>query len=164
MIMKLRDHWLIDPEVTFLNHGSFGACPKEVLAYQSKLREEMEKELVLFIGREIEDRLDAARAKLAALVRVDSDDLVFVPNATSAVNMVLRSIDWSPGDEVLTTDHVYAACRNAIQELAEPRGAKLVAAQVPFPIASSDQVVESVRAAISERTKLILIDHVTSPT
>src|SRR5687768_7102302 len=117
----MREHWLLDPHVTFLNHGSFGACPKVVLAEQARLREEMEREPVLFLGRELERRLGVARAKLAALVRADADDLVFVPNATTAVSTVLRAIDFAPGDELLTTDHVYAACKNALLDVAESK-------------------------------------------
>lgn len=162
--MSFRHHWYLDPNVTFLNHGSFGACPIAVLAEQTRLREQLEREPVLFLGRELESRLDVAREALGALIKADAGDLVFVPNATTAVSTVLRALELREGDELLTTDHVYAACKNALLEVAEPRGAKVVLAEVPFPIHSADQVVSAVRAAITEKTKLILLDHVTSPT
>src|SRR4029450_6901431 len=99
--------WPLDPAVSFLNHGSYGACPKAVLDHQAALRAELEAEPVLFLGRKLDDRLDAARARLAAFVGADPDDLAFVTNATGGVNAVLRSLTFSPGDELLTTDHCY---------------------------------------------------------
>src|SRR6266545_86994 len=101
----MKEHWLIDPTVTFLNHGSFGAAPRAVLAAQSALREEMEREPLLFLARELEGRLDAARATLAAFVGAAPDDLAFVPNATFGVNSVLRSLDLDEHDELLVTSH-----------------------------------------------------------
>ena len=111
--------WPLDPKVIFLNHGSFGACPRVVLDHQSALRAELEAEPVRFLSRELDDRLDVARAALAAFLGADADDLAFVTNATSGVNAVLRSRVWSAGDELLTTDHVYRACRNALDYVAE---------------------------------------------
>ena len=101
--------WPLERGVAFLNHGSYGACPSEVLRHQAALRAEMEAEPVRFLGRELEGRLDDARAALGAFVGADSDDLAFITNATSGVNAVLRSLTFSAGDEVLTTDHTYAA-------------------------------------------------------
>src|SRR5438105_5589226 len=110
----LADRWLLDPAVVFLNHGSFGACPREVLAHQAALRSEMEAEPVRFLSRELDERLDAARAALAGFLGADADDLAFVTNATSGVNAVVRSLAFAAGDELLTTDHAYNACRNAL--------------------------------------------------
>src|SRR5438132_342174 len=105
--MSLRDHWTLDPDVAFLNHGSFGACPIAVLAKQTELRDRLEREPVQFFLKELEPMLDAARASLARFVGADPDDLAFVSNATSGANTVLRSLDWKPGDELVTTDHAY---------------------------------------------------------
>lgn len=160
----MREHWVLDPRVLFLNHGSFGACPRTILELQAKLRLEMEAEPVQWIGRELEPRLDAVRARLGELLRADPDDLVFVPNASTGVSTVLRSLSLEAGDELLTTTHVYGACKNALLEVAEPRGARVVIADVPFPITSSEVVLERVLAAITPKTKLILVDHVTSAT
>lgn len=157
-------HWDLDPTVVFLNHGSFGACPRAVLQRQQELRAEMERETVRFVHRELEGRLDGARAALAAFVGSDPDDLAFVPNATTGVNTVLRSLAFAPGDELLTTDHEYNACRNALDFVAARSGAKVVVAAIPFPLQSEQQVVDAVLAKVTARTKLLLIDHVTSPT
>jgi len=109
---ELRAHWDLDPSVLFLNHGSFGACPRSVLAHQDRLRAQMEREPVRFFVHELPPLLDAARAEVAAFVGADPDELAFVTNATAGVNAVLRSIDVAAGDELLTTDQAYNACRN----------------------------------------------------
>jgi isopenicillin-N epimerase len=156
-------HWALDPDVVFLNHGSFGACPRPVLEQQAEWRARMEREPVLFLARELERLFDEARAALAHFVGADPDDLAFVPNATSAVSTVVRSLDLRPGDELLTTTHAYNACVNALRAQ-ERRGVRVVAAAVPFPIESPRQVVEAVLGAATSRTRLALVDHVTSPT
>lgn len=156
--------WPLDPAVTFLNHGSYGACPKAVLEHQAALRAELEAEPVLFLGRNLEARLDAARARLAAFLGADPDDLAFVTNATGGVNAVLRSLSFAAGDEVLTTDHAYAACKNTLDYVAGRSGVKVNVAVVPFPLASPDEVVAAVLAKVTPKTRLALLDHITSPT
>lgn len=115
----------------FLNHGSYGACPKIVLAVQQRLRYQMESEPLCFFGREWEPLLDDARQKLAAFVGCNIQELVFVPNATTGVNSVLRSLRFSPEDEILTTNHEYNACRNALDFIASRTGARVVGANSP---------------------------------
>jgi len=156
--------WGLDPAIVFLNHGSFGACPRPVLEAQQRLREQIEREPVRFFVRDLEEKLDAARRELAALVGADPGDLVFVPNATYAVNSVLRSLELNPGDELLTTDHEYNACKNALEFAARRRGAQVIVARVPFPLRSPDQVTSAVLDSVTPRTRLALIDHVTSQT
>ena len=124
----------------------------------------MEAEPVRFLYRELEGLLDAARAALGAFVGADPDDLAFVPNATSGVNTVLRSLAFAAGDELLTTDHAYNACRNALELATARAGARVVVAPVPFPIDAAERVAESVLARVTPRTRLGLLDHVTSPT
>lgn len=160
----LRSHWLLEDGLVFLNHGSFGACPRAVLDEQSRLRAELERNPVRFLWREIEGRLDAARTELALFIGADADDLAFVTNATTAVNSVLRSLDLKPGDELIATDHGYNACGNVLAECARRSGAKIVTARIPFQIRESGQVVAAVLDAVTPRTRLLLIDHVTSPT
>lgn len=156
--------WPLDRGVAFLNHGSYGACPAEVLRYQAALRAEMEAEPVRFLGRELDDRLDAARARLGAFVGADPDDLAFVSNATGGVNAVLRSLRLAAGDELLTTDHAYQACRNTLDFVAERSGARVVTVTLPFPVASPQAIVDVVLAGVTPRTRLALLDHITSPT
>jgi isopenicillin-N epimerase len=158
------DLWPLDPAVTFLNHGSYGACPAAVLRHQAALRDEMESEPVRFLGRELDGRLDAARRTLGAFVGADPDDLAFTSNATGGINAVLRSIAWSAQDELLTTDHAYRACRNALDFAAGRAGARVVVAPIPFPLGSPDEVVGAVMARVTARTRVALLDHVTSPT
>lgn len=159
-----QQYWLLDPAVTFLNHGSFGACPVPVLEKQQHLREQLEREPLRFFEREWEPLLDASRNQLAEFVGADSADLVFVPNATTGVNCVLRSLQFQPGDELLTTDQEYNACRNALDFIASRTGARVVVAKVPFPLDSPEQVIEAVLEGVSPRTRLALLDHVTSQT
>ena len=160
----LAQHWSLDPSITFLNHGSFGACPKSVLAAQRDLIARMEAEPVVFLARELEARLDAARGELAAFLGAEADDVVFVPNATAGVNTVLRSLRYAPGDELLVTDHAYNACKNALHFAAERDGAKATVARVPFPVKSPGEISAVVLSAVTSRTKIVLLDHVTNPT
>jgi isopenicillin-N epimerase len=156
--------WMLDPGVHYLNHGSFGACPREVFEHQGLLREELEREPVDFINRRLPQRLAEVRARLGRFTAADPEGFVFVRNATTAVNAALRAWDLSPGDEVLATDHAYAACRKAAAWVASRRGARLVTAPVPFPISGADEVIASLMAHVTPRTRVALLDHVTSPT
>jgi len=162
--MTLARHWLIDPDVVFLNHGSFGACPRAVLDAQNRLRARMECQPLQFLARDLEGLLDEARATLADFVGADAGDLAFVPNVTSGVNAVLRSIPIRAGNEVLVTDQAYGACRNALDFAAGRAGATVRVVPVPFPLAGPDDVLEAVVGAVGPRTRLALLDHVSSPT
>jgi isopenicillin-N epimerase len=162
--MEFRKLWLLDKQVTFLNHGSFGACPGAVLEKQSALREELEREPVRFLAMNLEAMLDDARATLAEFIGADPEGVAFVPNATTAVNTVLRSLDLRPDDELLTTNHAYPACLNAINYVAAISGARAVIASVPFPLGSPADILDRVLRRVSSRTKLCVVDHVTSPT
>lgn len=159
--------WILDPEVVFLNHGSYGACPQRVLEFQRHIQEKMEREPLRFMGMELEPMLDAARADLASFINADPEGLAFVHNATSAVNAVFRSIEFKPGDEVLTNSHEYNACNNALRWVVgrECGGqVKINTAEVPFPLKSADEVVNAIMGAVTPRTRLVMISHVTSPT
>lgn len=166
MFMKSRAPWLLDPEVVFLNHGSFGGCPQPILEEQSRLRAEMERRPIEWLApeRSLEPKLDLARQRLAEVVGARASDLVFVPNATNAVNAVLRSMDLEPGDEILFSDHGYNACNNVVDFVCERSGAVPVVARLPFPLRSPDEVLEAIEGALTDRTRLLLIDHVTSST
>lgn len=158
------DAWALDPAVVFLNHGSFGACPRAVLAVQAGLRAELEANPVAFLGRALEGRLDVARARLAAFLRADPEDLAFVPNATAGVASVLRSLRFAPGDELVATDHEYNAALNMARFAAARDGARVVVARIPLPTSGPDEVAERVLARVGPRTRLVLVSHVTSPT
>jgi isopenicillin-N epimerase len=161
---SFESFWMLDPKIIFLNHGSFGACPRNILDLQSKLRSQLESEPLRFFGREWEPLIDSARNELARFVGADVEDLVFVNNATTGVNAVLRSLTFSPEDELLVTNHEYNACRNALDFVASRSGAKVVIAKIPFPIESPQQIIDAVIANISPKTRLALLDHVTSQT
>ena len=148
----------------FLNHGSFGACPKPILKLQSEFRAAMEAEPVQFLWRRYEERLEPARQELARFIGAKSKDLVFVTNATAGVNAVLRSLKLRCGDEVLTTNLDYNACHNVLVEVVRQTGAKLVVADIPFPLNSADETTAAILQGVTRRTRLALLDHVTSNT
>jgi isopenicillin-N epimerase len=156
--------WRLDPSVTFLNHGSFGACPEPVLAAQHALRERLERQPVAFMDRELPVLLDRARASVAAFLGADPDGLAFVPNATTGVNAVLRSLRFEPGDRLLTDDHEYNAILTTLRATAARDGAALDIAHIPFPPETEDEVVDALLEAVTPRTRLAVISHVTSPT
>ena len=160
----MREHWSLDPSVVFLNHGSFGACPVQVLRYQAELRQRMERQPVQFFVRDLEDLLDEARVALGSFLGAPAQDLAWIPNATTAVNAVLRSLRFEPGDELLTTDHEYNACRNVLEFVARRAGASVVVAHLPFPVAGPEQVFDAVLGRVTTRTRIALLDHVTSQT
>jgi len=164
MASEHAPHWPLDPAVDFLNHGSFGATPLPVLAAQAAWRDELEREPVRFMVERFEPELASAREALAAFVGADAADIAFVTNATGGCNAVLRSLELEPGDEILTTDHAYNAVKNAMAFVADRAGAHLVVAEVPFPLASADEALERVLAAVTPRTRLAVLDHVTSAT
>jgi isopenicillin-N epimerase len=160
----LRRHWTLDPEITFLNHGSFGACPRVVLEKQSEWRARLEAEPVRFFVRELFKEIENVREILGRFIGADPEELVRVPNATSGVNTVLRSLDFSPGDELLVTDHEYNACRNILDFVAQKSGARVVVAKAPFPCKSADEINDAILGAVTQKTKFALIDHITSQT
>ncbi len=161
---RFRRFWELKLGTVFLNHGSFGACPKAVLDLQAKLRRELEAEPVQFLWRRYEERLEPARRAVAKFLGADSRDLVFVTNATTGVNSVLRSLKLKRGDELLTTSVDYNACRNVLNAVARQMGAKIVVAEIPFPLQSAEEIVPAILKAVTPRTRLALLDHVTSNT
>ena len=160
----LRQEFLLDPDVVFLNHGSFGATPEPVFAEYGRWQRELERQPVEFLGRRAEDLLDEARAAMAAYLGCARDELVFVPNATTGINVVARSLPLEPGDEVVGTDLEYGACERSWEWFCQQRGARYVKAHVPLPLTSPDEVVEAIFAAVTPRTRAIFLSHVTSGT
>jgi len=156
--------WCLEPGLVFLNHGSFGSCPRVVLEFQQEWRMRLERQPIRFFVRDLEGLWDEARHSLATFVGADPEGLVFVANATGGVNTVLRSLRFRPGDELLVTDHEYNACRNALNFVAEQSGARVVVAPLPFPVPGPDVLVAAVLERVTPRTRLALLDHVTSQT
>jgi isopenicillin-N epimerase len=147
-------HWLLDPDVIFLCHGAFGACPRRILEFQSEWRARLERQPLQFLVRELETHLDAAREKLAQFTGAEPDDLVFVPNTTSGVNTILRSLTFRQGDEMLVTNHEYNACCNALKFVAERSGARIVIARIPYPLRNADEIIAPVLECVTPHTRL----------
>ena len=158
-----RAHFGLDPSVIYLNHGAFGACPTSVQAVQAEFRARLERNPVHFFVRELEGLLDETRAVLGPFLGARADDLAFVPNATAGVNTVLSSLEFEAGDEIVINDHTYPACRNALLYWAERRRLNVRVAKLPFPVSSAQQLSTAILEQVSARTKLVLLDHVTSP-
>lgn len=161
---NLRERFLLRKDVVFLNHGSFGACPKPVFETYQRWQRELEREPVEFLDRRIEALMAEARTGLGAFVSADPSDLVFVPNATTAMNVVARSLSLSPGDEVLSTDHEYGAVDRMWRLVCAERGARYVRAPVEVPVGSGEDVAETVWARRTPRTRVLSLSHITSPT
>lgn len=158
----IRSHWTLDPSVAFLNHGSFGACPREVLAEQQRLRDELEREPLLFLDRTRDGRLDQALTAVGAFIGATRGNLGFVTNATEGCAAVIRSIDLKPGDELLTTAHAYDAISFTLQHVADRAGAKVIRVPIDTPYVGDDRFVSLIDSAITPRTRLVVVDHITS--
>jgi isopenicillin-N epimerase len=156
--------FLLDPSVRHLNHGSYGAAPREVLAEQARWRAIMEARPMAFFGSTLVKELEHALVPCAELLHARPQDLVFVRNATTATNAVVASEALGPGVDVVTTNHRYDAVRDTLIRAAERTGARIVTADVPFPLAQPEQITAAVVAAFTDRTRLLCIDHITSPT
>jgi len=159
----MKDLFLLDPSIIFLNHGSFGACPAEVLESSHAWQREMERNPVAFLGRRSADLLAQAREALALYLGADPGHLVFVPNATSGVNTVAKSIPLLPGDEILTTDHEYGACDNAWEFVCRHTGAKYLPVEIPLPF-QAETFAERLWSRVTARTRVIFLSHITSTT
>ncbi|NJM28219.1 MAG: aminotransferase class V-fold PLP-dependent enzyme [Pseudanabaena sp. RU_4_16] len=159
-----RSQWLLEENCVFLNHGSFGATPKVVLDAQTRWRQRLELQPVRFMTQELPDALRAAAAELAGFVGAKGEDIVFVENATAGINAVVRSLSFVPGDLIVTTNHVYGAVRKTLEFVCQHTGAKLIEAQVPFPIRNEAEIVAAIATQLNPRVKLLAIDHITSPT
>jgi isopenicillin-N epimerase len=158
------DQFLLRPGISFLNHGSFGACPRPVFDTYQSWQRKLEEQPVEFLGRQINTLLAEARAALATYLGTQADNLVYVPNATYGVNIVARSLDLVAGDEVLATNHEYGACDRAWRFVCERRGVRYINQPIALPVESEDAVIEQLWAGVTERTKVIFLSHITSPT
>ena len=163
-MLSLKEYFLLDPSVVFLNHGSFGATPKPVFeAYQAwQLR--LERQPVLFLGRELNGLLFQSRSVLGEYLHADPDDLVYIPNATHGVNILAHSLQLKPDDEVLTTDHEYGACDYTWDFICGKTGAKYLHQTIPLPVHSEEEIVEQFWQGVTPKTKALYFSHITSST
>jgi isopenicillin-N epimerase len=161
---NLRELFLLQPGVVFLNHGSFGACPRPVFEAYQAWQLELARQPVEFLGRRFEGVMRTAREALAAYVGASADDLVYVPNATTALNIVARSLPLGPGDQVLATDHEYGAIDRTWRFVCQKRGTRYVNYPLPLPLESAEQVVEALWAGVTAHTRVLFLSHITSPT
>jgi isopenicillin-N epimerase len=161
---NLRKLFLLDPSIHFLNHGSFGACPIPVFNAYQEWQRRLERQPVRFLGREINQLNLQARTALASYLNTSASNLVFVANVTHGVNIISRSLELGPGDEVLTTDHEYGACDYTWEFICKKTGAAYVRQPINMPINSSEEIVERFWQGVTSRTRLIYLSHITSPT
>jgi isopenicillin-N epimerase len=163
-LTALRDQFLLRPGIVFLNHGSFGACPRPVFEAYQAWQLELERQPVEFVQRRSRELLREARQALGDYVGADADDLVYVTNVTLGLNIVARSLRLEPGDEVLTTDHEYGSLNSTWELVCARQGARYVHRTVELPITSSDEVVDAIWSGVTDRTRVLFISHITSPT
>ncbi len=156
--------WCLDPRVRYLNHGSFGAAPRAVLAAQRAIQDELEREPTHFMVRVLPGRLRRSAARLAAFLGTSGRGIAFTENATAGVNAVMRSIAWRRGDQVLISDHAYPAVANTAAWFARSRGIEVRSVRLPWPARGPEEIVDAFVAAATAKTRLAIVDHVTSPT
>ena len=166
MTENLAPLFLLDPAVTFLNHGSYGACPRPVFAEYQRWQLQLERQPVAFLdpARGLTSWLRAGRTALATELGADPDDLVAVTNATEGLNIVAQSLDLRPGDEILTTDHEYAALEKTWDYICRKTGARIVTVKVPMPLTSEKAFTETLLAGFTNRTRVLFLSHITSAT
>lgn len=148
----------------FLNHGSFGACPRPVFETYQRWQLELERQPVAFLGRDLTERMRQPRIALSAFLGTEPDNIVGLVNATEGLNIVAQSLDLQPGDEILTTDHEYSALEKTWAYVARRTGAKIVTVKIPLPLVSEAEFTATLLAGMTERTKVLFLSHITSPT
>ena len=161
---SLKEHFLLDPSVVFLNHGSYGATPKPVFEAYQQWQRRLERQPVLFLGRELPGLMLESRTALGEYLNADPNDVVYVPNATHGVNIVARSLDLQPGDEILTTDHEYGACDYTWEFHCSRIGARYIHRPIPLPVHTDEEIVDEFWRGVTPRTKVIYLSHITSST
>jgi len=162
--MSLKEYFLLDPAIVFLNHGSFGATPRPVFEAYQKWQRRLERQPVLFLGRELNELLLESRIALGEYLNAHANDLVYIPNATHGLNIVAHSLQLKPGDEILTTDHEYGACDYAWDFVCAKTGAKYIRQSIPLPVRAEDEIVEQFWKGITSKTKVVYLSHIASST
>ncbi len=164
MSSNLARHFLLRDDVVFLNHGSFGACPRPVFETYQAWQLELERQPVAFLGRDLSERTRVPRVALSAFLGTTPENIVGLVNATEGLNIVAQSLDLKEGDEILTTDHEYSALEKTWAYVARRTGAKIVTVKVPMPFVSEEAFTETILAAITDRTRVLFLSHITSAT
>ncbi|MBK5307508.1 MAG: aminotransferase class V-fold PLP-dependent enzyme [Frankiaceae bacterium] len=159
-----RTEWLVDPAIAYLNHGGYGALPREVADAAARIRAEVEANPTDVLALQWQGRIDGVRERVAAFLRGDPADLVFVPNATAGTATVIAALRLAAGDEVVTTDHGYPAVASQLGVESARRGVRLVETHVPVDVGSTEAIVGAVLANITDRTRLLVADQIASPT
>lgn len=160
----LLGRWPLDPAIAYLNHGTVGVTPTSVQERQDAIRLEIERQPARFMRHHLRPRLREAADAVGRCLGAAGSDIVFVENATTGINSVLRSLEFAAGDEILICDHTYPAVRNAVDFVCRRTGAVMTEARIPFPIAEPGAALAALDAALTDRTRLVVIDHVTSHT
>jgi isopenicillin-N epimerase len=161
---SLKEYFLLDPAVVFLNHGSYGATPKPVFEAYQNWQRRLEHQPVLFLGRQLPDLLRKSRIALGNYLNADADDLVYIPNATHGVNIIAHSLQFRPGDEILTSDHEYGACDFTWDFICGKTGAKYIHQPIPLPVHSAEEIIDQFWRGVTSQTKVIYLSHITSST
>lgn len=162
---SLKESFLLDSNIVFLNHGSFGATPRAVFEAYQNWQLKLERQPVLFLGRKLSTLLYESRATLSEYLGADdTNNLVYIPNATHGVNIVARSLQLKPGDEILTTDHEYGACDYTLDFVCKKTAAKYIHRHIPLPAHSKEEIVEQFWQGVTSRTKVIYMSQITSST
>jgi isopenicillin-N epimerase len=161
---EIAEQFLLNDDIVFLNHGSFGACPRPVFETYQKWQHELERDPIDFLARRAQDLLLESRTELASYLGTTAERMVFVPNATHGINIVARSLRLEPGDEILTTNHEYGAVNNTWRFNFEQRGIKYINHPIPLPVTTPEEFVDRLWQGVTPRTKVITFSHITSPT
>ena len=161
---SIKDYFLLDPDIVFLNHGSFGATPKPVFEAYQQWQMRLERQPVLFLGREFYDLMHESREILGQYLNADADDLAYIPNATHGVNIIAHSLQLQPGDEILTTDQEYGACDYTWEFVSSKRDVKYIHQSIPLPVHSEAEIVECFWQGVTSNTRVIYLSHITSAT
>ncbi len=161
---NLRSQFLLDPNVVFLNHGSFGATPRPVFDVYQEWQRRLERQPVQFIANQLPEHLAASRQILGKYLHAEPDNLVYIPNATYGLNIVARSLNLGTQDEVLTTDHEYGACMHVWQFLSQKHGFQIAQQHIPLPLASPEEIVDQFWRGVTAKTRVIYLSHITSAT
>lgn len=163
-VESLRNLFLLRPDIAYLNHGSFGACPRPVFEAYQEWQQELEREPAEFLGRRFQALMHNSRRVLGDFVGAPADDLVYLPNATTALNTVARSLSLEPGEQVLATDHEYGAIDRMWRAVCQERGAFYQRQPVPVPVRSPEEIADAVWSGVTDRTRVLFLSHISSPT